>query len=73
VAFVLWKRRDRSPFLFGEYLVANGLGRLVIENLRVNPKVLLGLTEPQIVGIALILGGSASWLYFKLKPTPVTA
>ncbi|MGH7336197.1 MAG: prolipoprotein diacylglyceryl transferase, partial [Myxococcota bacterium] len=26
VAFVLWKRRDRSPFLFGEYLVANGLG-----------------------------------------------
>src|SRR5262245_1584884 len=73
VAFVLWKRRDRSPFLFGEYLVANGLGRLVIENLRVNPQVLMGLTEPQIVGIALILGGSASWLYFKLKATPVTA
>jgi phosphatidylglycerol:prolipoprotein diacylglycerol transferase len=73
VAFVLWKRRNRSPFLFGEYLVANGLGRLVIENLRVNPKVLLGLTEPQIVGIALIAGGSASWLYFKLRQTPVTA
>jgi phosphatidylglycerol---prolipoprotein diacylglyceryl transferase len=72
VAFVLWKRRDRSPFLFGEYLVANGLGRLVIESLRVNPKVLLGLTEPQIVGIALILGGSASWLYFKFRATPVT-
>jgi phosphatidylglycerol:prolipoprotein diacylglycerol transferase len=73
VAFVLWKRRDRSPFLFGEYLVANGLGRVVIENLRVNPKVLAGLTEPQLVGIALILGGSASWLYFKLRATPVVA
>jgi phosphatidylglycerol:prolipoprotein diacylglycerol transferase len=73
VAFVLWKRRNRSPFLFGEYLVANGLGRLVIENLRVNPKVLAGMTEPQIVGIALILGGSASWLYFKLRATPVPA
>jgi phosphatidylglycerol:prolipoprotein diacylglycerol transferase len=69
----LWKRRDRSPFLFGEYLVANGLGRFAIEMLRVNPKVLGGLTEPQIVGIALILGGSASWLYFKTRATPVTA
>ena len=47
----------------GEYLVANGFGRLVIETLRVNPKVLGGLTEPQIVGIALIVGGSAAWLY----------
>jgi phosphatidylglycerol---prolipoprotein diacylglyceryl transferase len=67
VAWVLWKRRDRSPFLFGEYLIANGLGRLVIESLRVNPKVLAGLTEPQIVGIALILGGSTSWLYFRAR------
>src|SRR5258706_11110237 len=59
VAYVLWRRRDRSPFLFGEYMVANGLGRLVIESLRINPKVLAGLTEPQIVGFALILGRSA--------------
>jgi phosphatidylglycerol:prolipoprotein diacylglycerol transferase len=73
VAFVLWKRRDRSPFLFGEYLVANGLGRLVIETLRVNPKVLGGLTEPQIVGLALIATGSAAWLYFRTRQTPVTA
>jgi phosphatidylglycerol---prolipoprotein diacylglyceryl transferase len=73
VALLLWRRRDRSPFLFGEYLVANGIGRLAIETLRVNPRVLLGLTEPQIVGISLILGGSASWLYFKTRVTPVTA
>jgi phosphatidylglycerol---prolipoprotein diacylglyceryl transferase len=73
VALVLWKRRDRSPFLFGEYLVANGLGRLAVETLRVNPRVLAGLTEPQIVGISLIVGGSASWLYFKTRATPVTA
>src|SRR5258706_1692089 len=59
VAYVLWRRRDRSPFLFGEYMVANGLGRLVIESLRINPKVLACLTEPQIVGFALILGRSA--------------
>src|SRR5262245_14787884 len=73
VALVLWRRRDRSPFLFGEYLVANGFGRLVIETLRVNPKVLGGLTEPQIVGLALIAVGSAAWLYFRTRQTPVTA
>jgi phosphatidylglycerol:prolipoprotein diacylglycerol transferase len=73
VALVLWKRRDRSPFLFGEYLIANGLGRLVIETLRVNPRVLAGLTEPQIVGIALILAGSASWLYFRTRRSPLAA
>jgi phosphatidylglycerol---prolipoprotein diacylglyceryl transferase len=73
VAFVLWKRRDRSPFLFGEYLIANGIGRLAIETLRVNPRVLFGLTEPQIVGIALILGGSASWLYFRTRAAAIAA
>ncbi|HEX5067713.1 MAG TPA: prolipoprotein diacylglyceryl transferase [Myxococcota bacterium] len=64
VAGLLWKRRHVSPFLFGEYLALNGLGRFFIETLRVNPKVVFGLTEPQIVGIALILGGVSSWLYF---------
>jgi phosphatidylglycerol:prolipoprotein diacylglycerol transferase len=73
VALWLWRRRDRSPFLFGEYLVANGFGRLVIEALRLNPKVLAGLTEPQIVGLALIAGGSAAWIYFRTRETPVTA
>jgi phosphatidylglycerol:prolipoprotein diacylglycerol transferase len=73
VALVLWKRRDRSPFLFGEYLIANGLGRIAIETLRVNPKVLAGLTEPQIVGIALIAIGSTAWLYQRTRQAPVTA
>jgi phosphatidylglycerol:prolipoprotein diacylglycerol transferase len=65
VAAVLWRRRHRSPFLFGEYIAANGFGRIFIETLRVNPKVAFGLTEPQIVGAMLIVGGVASWLYFR--------
>jgi phosphatidylglycerol:prolipoprotein diacylglycerol transferase len=63
VAALLWKRRQVSPFLFGEYLALNGIGRIFIEALRVNPKVALGLTEPQFVGIALIIIGVSSWLY----------
>jgi phosphatidylglycerol:prolipoprotein diacylglycerol transferase len=64
VAGLLWKRRHTSPFLFGEYIALNGFGRIFIETLRVNPQVAFGLTEPQIVGIALIVTGVSSWLYF---------
>jgi phosphatidylglycerol:prolipoprotein diacylglycerol transferase len=65
VAGFLWWRRRRSPFLFGEYLALNGLGRIVIETWRVNPRVALGLTEPQWIGIALIVLGLGGWLYFR--------
>jgi phosphatidylglycerol:prolipoprotein diacylglycerol transferase len=65
VAAFLWSRRERSPFLFGEYLAFNGFGRVLIEQLRVNPEVALGLTEPQWIGIGLVLVGSGSALYFR--------
>ena len=65
VAGLLWSRRRSSPFLFGEYMFLNGLGRLFIETLRVNEKVAFGLTEPQIVGISLMVIGTSSWLYFQ--------
>lgn len=65
VAAFLWRRRRRSPFLFGEYVALNGLGRLVIENWRVNPPMAFGLTEPQLIGIGLMLLGMGGWLYFR--------
>ena len=68
IAGFLWWRRKKSPFLFGEYLALNGLGRLVIEKLRINPAVALGLTEPQWIGIGLITLGMGGWLYFRMRP-----
>lgn len=70
VGLLLWCRRHRSPFLFGEYIALNGLGRIVIENWRVNPEVGLGLTEPQWIGVALVVLGISSWLYFRFAPQP---
>jgi phosphatidylglycerol:prolipoprotein diacylglycerol transferase len=64
VASFLWWRRKRSPFLFGEYLALNGLGRW-----RVN-EPLLGLTEPQWIGAGLIAFGISGWLYFQHKQAP---
>ncbi|MFP8875118.1 MAG: prolipoprotein diacylglyceryl transferase [Myxococcota bacterium] len=68
VALFLWSRRRRSPFLFGEYMVLNGAGRIVIENWRVNPTVALGMTEPQWIGVGLIALGASGWIYFKHRP-----
>lgn len=64
VAALLWRRRHESPFLFGEYLMLNGLGRVAIEHWRVNPRVALGLTEPQWIGLGLVLLGGLGWLYY---------
>ena len=74
VAALLWKRRRRSPFLFGEYIALNGLGRMVIEIWRVNPQVALGLTEPQWIGGGLVALGVSGWLYYRgLRTEPTTA
>jgi phosphatidylglycerol:prolipoprotein diacylglycerol transferase len=67
VAGFLWWRRKKSPFLFGEYIALNGLGRIVIENWRIN-QPLLGLTEPQWIGAMLIALGMGGWLYYRFNP-----
>lgn len=67
VAAFLWSRRRKSPSLFGEYIALNGLGRLFIEELRINPKVALGLTEPQWIGVGLIVAGIGGWVYYRAK------
>jgi phosphatidylglycerol:prolipoprotein diacylglycerol transferase len=68
VAAFLWSRRRKSPFLFGEYVALNGLGRIFIEELRINPEVALGLTEPQWIGVALIAFGVSGWFYYRANP-----
>jgi len=68
VAGFLWLRRRSSPFLFGEYLALNGLGRIIIENWRVN-EPLLGFTEPQWIGALLIVSGLSGWAYYYRRRT----
>jgi len=67
VAAFLWWRRKKSPFLFGEYIALNGLGRIVIESWRIN-QPLLGFTEPQWIGAMLIILGMGGWLYYRSHP-----
>ena len=73
LTLVLWQLRDRfrPGVLFGLYLVFAGLERLLVEFIRRNDDVALGLTLAQLVSLAMIAGGLA--LVGRLRsPTPAT-
>jgi phosphatidylglycerol:prolipoprotein diacylglycerol transferase len=64
IAALLWSRRRhwRAATMIGVYLVLSGTARFLVEILRINTRVLLGMTQPQIwsamlvaLGVALLL------------------
>jgi phosphatidylglycerol:prolipoprotein diacylglycerol transferase len=64
VAWALWRGRDalRPGLLFACYLVLAGCERLLVEFVRRNDAVLLGLTEAQLLSLVMI-GGGGVWLW----------
>jgi phosphatidylglycerol:prolipoprotein diacylglycerol transferase len=63
VAYLLWQLRDRvrPGVVFALYLVLSGLERFLVEFIRRNKEVLVGLTAPQVESIVLLLIGLV-WL-----------
>jgi phosphatidylglycerol---prolipoprotein diacylglyceryl transferase len=63
IALALWQLRDRvrPGGLFALYLVLAGFERLLVEFIRRNDDFVIGLTEAQLISVAMILGG-AYWL-----------
>jgi phosphatidylglycerol:prolipoprotein diacylglycerol transferase len=63
VALLLWQLRDRMRpgALFALYLVLAGLERLLVEFIRRNDTVVLGLTEAQLISVAMMAAG-ITWL-----------
>jgi phosphatidylglycerol---prolipoprotein diacylglyceryl transferase len=63
VAWVLWRSRTvlRPGLVFALYLVLAGLERFVVEFLRRNDPVALGLTAPQWTALVMMLAG-VTWL-----------
>jgi phosphatidylglycerol:prolipoprotein diacylglycerol transferase len=59
IAWLLWRLRDRfrPGVLFALYLVLSGLERLLVEFLRRNDRVVIGLTTPQLESLALVAIG----------------
>ena len=63
IALLLWRLRDRlrPGLVFALWLILSGLERLLVEFVRRNDPVVAGLTQPQLVSIAMIAAG-ALWL-----------
>lgn len=65
LALLLWvlaPRLRRVGSLFWSYLFLAGVERFLVEFVRTNEAVLLGLTQPQWISIALMIaGGAAVW------------
>ena len=72
VGAFLWWRRGRSPFLFGEYLVLSGIGRLTIESYRLNPTLIGPFTNAQVVALLCISIGAGGWLWLRSRPVAVS-
>jgi phosphatidylglycerol---prolipoprotein diacylglyceryl transferase len=68
VAYVLWRRRDayRPGLLFALYLVLAGAERFAVEFVRRNDEILVGLTQAQLLSLAMI-GVGGVWLATKAR------
>ena len=69
----LWARRRhaaRDGRIVGEWAVLAGLERLLVEIVRTNEPVALGLTAAQLVSLALVLAGAVTILAVSLRPPP---
>ncbi|MEA2439707.1 MAG: phosphatidylglycerol---prolipoprotein diacylglyceryl transferase [Thermoleophilaceae bacterium] len=75
VALVLWNLRDRfrPGLLFALYLVLAGVERLLVEFIRRNDELALGLTLPQLISVGMILAGAAWLLRARGRATTVAA
>jgi phosphatidylglycerol:prolipoprotein diacylglycerol transferase len=73
VAYFLWRLRDRVQpgILFAIYLVLAGTERLLVEFIRRNDAELLGLTQPQLISIVMMVAGVV-WLVLRARRGPLT-
>ena len=69
VALALWRLRDRfrPGILFALWLVLSGVERVLVEFIRRNERIALGLTLAQLLSI-LMLAAGAVWLLRAERP-----
>jgi phosphatidylglycerol---prolipoprotein diacylglyceryl transferase len=68
VAYALWRLRFsfRPGLLFALYLILSGIERFLVEFIRRNDEVFVGLTLPQVLSAGLIVAG-AVWIGVKWR------
>jgi phosphatidylglycerol:prolipoprotein diacylglycerol transferase len=68
IAWVLWRLRDRfsTGMLFALYLVLTGTERFLVEFIRRNDDVAFGLTQAQLISLAMIVFGG-TWIAVRAR------
>ncbi len=62
LAWWLWNRASKPRplgFITGEYLVLSGIGRFLVEFVRINPRLYWGMSNAQVAALGSILFGAA--------------
>ena len=74
VAYLLWRLRNRltGGLLFALYLLLAGLERFLVEFIRRNEDVAVGLTEAQLISVLMIAAGGL-WLALGRRPPTAAA
>jgi phosphatidylglycerol:prolipoprotein diacylglycerol transferase len=71
----LWSLRKNNRVrgrLFFLYLILAGAARFMVEFLRINPRVLFGLSEAQLIAIAMMILGTALYIYTAMRADGTT-
>lgn len=66
VFWILWKLGEKHKpigWLTGMYLVLSGIGRFLVEFVRINPRLYWGMSNAQMAAIASILAGAAVMIW----------
>ncbi len=71
IFLLLWKARKIIRLdgkLFMAYLVLAGIERFLVESIRLNPRILFGMSEAQLISLPLILIGLVGYNYLNRHP-----
>jgi phosphatidylglycerol---prolipoprotein diacylglyceryl transferase len=74
IGWILWRRgAERRPIgqLTGEYLVFSGVARFLVEFIRINPRIYLGMSNAQLASIGSVVAGVLLILWAKSKGVSV--
>ena len=78
ITYLLWKMGSRalagrvpSGTVLAAFLVLSGLSRFLVEFIRINPRVFLGMSNAQTAALVSIIAGVALWIYVATSKQPV--
>jgi len=66
----LWSRRTKTTVpgqIFYLYMMLAGTARFLVEFLRVNPRVFMGLSEAQLIALVMMILGTSLYVYTAMR------